>query len=198
STAAVKAESDICCTSSNAVRIVKKISKEFKSDLVLFGPDANLAGYVEQMSKIKTIKVPEKGHCYVHSQLTLEDLKTMKIAHPDAKIIVHPECVRNVREFADFVGSTAQMYKYVKESDSQSNEFIVGTEIGLIERMTADFPKNKYYLANKKMVCYNMKKHNLELIEYLLENLDDRNYEIKVPSEIAKRALLPLKKMLEY
>ena len=198
STAAVKAESDICCTSSNAVRIVKKIREEFKSDLVLFGPDANLADYVEQMSKIKTIKVPEKGHCYVHSQLTLEDLKTMKIAHPDAKIIVHPECVRNVREFADFVGSTAQMYKYVKESDSQSDEFIVGTEIGLIERMTADFPNNKYYLANKKMVCYNMKKHNLELIEYLLENLDDRNFEIKVPSEIASRALLPIKKMLEY
>ena len=198
STAAVKAESDICCTSSNAVRIVKKIREEFKSDLVLFGPDANLADYVEQMSKIKTIKVPEKGHCYVHSQLTLEDLKTMKIAHPNAKIIVHPECVRNVREFADFVGSTAQMYKYVKESDPQSNEFIVGTEIGLIERMTADFPNNKYYLANKKMVCYNMKKHNLELIEYLLENLDDKNFEIKVSPEIAKRALIPLKKMLEY
>lgn len=198
STAAVKAESDICCTSSNSVNIVKNISKEFNTGTVLFGPDANLADYTEKISKIKTIKMPENGHCYVHSQLTTEDVRIMKRAHPKAKVIVHPECKRSVRDLSDFVGSTTQMHRYVKESPSEINEFIIGTEIGLLERMMADFPTNKYYLASDKMICYNMKKHNLELIKYLLENLDDKNFEIKVPKKIAERALTPINKMLDY
>jgi len=198
STADVKAESDICCTSSNAVKIVQKIKEEFNTQAVLFGPDANLADYTEQISKIKTIKMPENGHCYVHSQLTTEDIRMMKKAHPKAKVIVHPECERNVRELSDFVGSTAHMYRYVKESPSEINEFIIGTEIGLLERMMADFPTNKYYLASDKMICYNMKKHNLELIKYLLENLDNKSFEVKVPKKIAERALDPINKMLDY
>ena len=198
STAATKAESDICCTSSNAVKIVQKIREEFNVKAVLFGPDANLADYTEQISKIKTIKMPENGHCYVHSQLTVEDVKKMKKTYPKAKVIVHPECHRSVRELSDFIGSTAHMYRYVKESASEINEFIIGTEKGLLERMMADFPTNKYYLASDKMICYNMKKHNLELIKYLLENLDDKNFEIKVPKKIAERALTPINKMLDY
>ena len=109
-TAAVKAESDICCTSSNAVKITKKISKEFNIKTVLFGPDANLADYTEQMSKIKTIKMPNKGHCYVHSQITEDDIKAVRERYPQAKLLVHPECIREVRELADFVGSTGHMY----------------------------------------------------------------------------------------
>jgi len=198
STAAVKAESDICCTSSNAVKIVKKISNEFNSNAVLFGPDSNLADYAEQMSGIKTIKMPENGHCYVHSQISLEDIKAIRKLHPEAKLLVHPECKREVREKADFVGSTAHMYNYAKQSSSNIQDFIIGTEEGLLERMTQDFPENKFYSAKEKLICHNMKKHNLELIKYLLENLDDKAFEVKVPLEIAKKALIPINRMLDY
>lgn len=198
STAAVKAESDICCTSSNAVKITEKISNEFNSQAVLFGPDANLADYVEQISNIKTIKMPENGHCYVHSQISLEDIKAIRKLHPEAKLLVHPECKREVREEADFVGSTARMYTYAKQSSSDIKNFIIGTEVGLLERMTQNFPEKKFYLAKEKLICYNMKKHNLELIKYLLVNLDDKAFEVKVPLEIAKKALIPINRMLEY
>ncbi|MFX0082274.1 MAG: quinolinate synthase NadA [Candidatus Hodarchaeota archaeon] len=198
STAAVKAESDICCTSSNAVKITEKISEEFNTRAVLFGPDANLADYTEQMSHIKTIKMPDKGHCYVHSQITIDDIKIVRENYPKAKLLVHPECVRRVRELADFVGSTSMMYNYAKESLPDINEFIIGTEVGLLERMAQDFPQKKFYLAKEKLVCYNMKKHNLELIKYILENLNDNKFEVKVPPNIAKRAIKPIEKMLEY
>jgi len=198
STAAVKAESDICCTSANTVKIVKNISQEFNVEVVLFGPDANLADYVEQISNIETIKMPDKGHCYVHSQITVDDIMIVKEKYPKAKLIVHPECIREVRELADYVGSTSHMYNYAKESSAEVNEFIIGTEVGLLERMAQDFPDKNFYLAKDKLVCYNMKKHNLELIKYLLENLDDKAFEIKVPSEIAKRALKPIEKMLDF
>ncbi|MFX0020551.1 MAG: quinolinate synthase NadA [Promethearchaeota archaeon] len=196
STAAVKAESDICCTSANAVKVVKKISEEFEVNKVLFGPDAHLADYAEQFSKVKTIKMPPEGHCYVHSQISIEDIKATKSQYPDAKVLVHPECIREVRDFADFVGSTSQMYNRIKNSHSDEHEFIIGTEIGLLERMSQDFPDKKYYLAKEKLICYNMKKHNLELIKYLLENLDDKFHEVKVPLEIAKKAIQPIEKML--
>lgn len=198
STAAVKAESDVCCTSSNAVKIVKKIQQEFNSQAVLFGPDANLADYAEQMSKIKCIKMPEKGNCYVHSQIKPEHIKQSREQHPNAKVLVHPECVREVRELADVVGSTAHMYNTVKNSSSEEKEFIIGTEKGLMERMAQDFPNKTYYLAMEKLVCYNMKKNTLELTKYVLENLDDKMFEVKVPLDIAKRAILPIEKMLNY
>ena len=165
---------------------------------MLFGPDANLADYAEQKSSIKTIKMPTEGHCYVHSQITPEDLRIVRDTYPKAKLLVHPECVRSVRDMSDFVGSTAQMYKRVKGSSSQEKEFIIGTEMGLLERMNQDFPNKKFYLAKEKLICYNMKKHNLELIKYLLEHLDDKAHEVKVPPEIAVQALKPIDKMLEY
>jgi len=198
STAAVKAESDICCTSSNAVKIVEKIRKDFDSNAVLFGPDANLADYAEQISSIKCIKMPENGHCYVHSQITVDDIKSVKKKYPNAKLMVHPECIRDVRELSDFVGSTSKMYNFAKESPSEVNEFIVGTEVGLLERMAQDFPNKAFYTAKEKLICHNMKKHNLELIKYVLEHLDDKKHEVKVPFEIAKRAIKPIEKMLEY
>ncbi|MFX1498203.1 MAG: quinolinate synthase NadA [Promethearchaeota archaeon] len=198
STATVKAESDICCTSSNAVKIVERISRDYNTNAVLFGPDANLADYAEELSNIKTIKMPEKGHCYVHSQITPNDIREIKSTHPHARVLVHPECIREVRHQADFVGSTTRMYNYVKENSLKINEFIIGTEVGLVERLKQDFPDNKLYLAKEKLICYNMKKHNLELIKYILENLENNPYEVKVPSDIAKRALKPIEKMLEY
>ena len=198
STAAVKAESDICCTSSNAVKITEKISKEFNVEAVLFGPDANLADYTEQMSKIKTIKMPEFGHCIVHSQIKPEHIKKVRTEYPEAKLLVHPECVREVRDLADFVGSTAHMYNRVKNSSQDEKGFIIGTEQGLVERMAQDFQDKNFYLAKDKLICFNMKKHNLELIKYILENLDDNTFEVRVSPEIAKRAIGPIEKMLKY
>jgi len=197
STAAVKAVSDICCTSSNAVNIAKTIREEFKTDSILFGPDANLADYVEQISKIKTIKMPKNGHCYVHSQMAAEDIEKSRKLHPNAKVLVHPECKREVRELADVVGSTAHMYNYIRDSGLEEKEFIIGTEKGLMERMAQDFPDKKYFMATDKLICYNMKKNTLELTKYVLENLDDKTFEIKVPPEIAKKAIIPINKMLE-
>jgi quinolinate synthase len=198
STAAVKAESDICCTSSNAVKIVKRISSEFNTKTVLFGPDANLADYAEQKSGINCIKMPEKGNCYVHSQLTVEDMKIIRNDYPNGQILVHPECIRKVRELADFVGSTAQMYNRVKNNSPSNNEFCIGTEKGLMERMAQDFPNKDFHLISEKLLCYNMKKNTIELMRYVLDHLDDPMFEVKVPSEIAKRALIPIERMLEF
>ncbi|MFW9952162.1 MAG: quinolinate synthase NadA [Candidatus Thorarchaeota archaeon] len=198
STAAVKAESDICCTSSNAVSIVKRISKDMGTDKVLFGPDAHLADYVEQKSGIETVKMPPEGNCYVHSQINKNDVENVRKNYPNSELLVHPECKREVRDLADYVGSTSQMYNYVKHNSSTKECFIIGTEIGLLERMKKDFPKNQFILVKEKLVCYNMKKHNLELIKYLLENPQDKNFEIKVPPNIAKKAYIPIQKMLDY
>ena len=198
STAAVKAESDICCTSSNAVKIVKRISSEFNTEAVLFGPDANLADYAEQKSGIKCIKMPEKGNCYVHSQLTVDDMEKIRNAYPNSQILVHPECIRDVRELADFVGSTAQMYNRVKSSTTPDSDFCIGTEKGLMERMAQDFPKKNFHLISEKLICYNMKKNTIELMRYVLEHLDDPMFEVKVPPEIAKKALIPIELMLEF
>ncbi|NVM17481.1 MAG: quinolinate synthase NadA [Candidatus Lokiarchaeota archaeon] len=199
STADVKAESDICCTSSNAAKIVKDISKVKGTKAVLFGPDANLADYAEQKSGIKCIKMPEEGKCYVHSQLTVDDIEKSRINHPDALIVVHPECTRQVRNLSDFVGSTAQMYKRVKESSKSEIEFVIGTERGLMERMAQDLPEKKFYSAKDDgMVCYNMKKNTIELMRYVIGHLDDPMFEVKVSPEIAKKALKPIEMMLEY
>ncbi|MBY9012892.1 MAG: quinolinate synthase NadA [Candidatus Lokiarchaeota archaeon] len=195
-TAAVKAESDICCTSSNAVKIVTKISEDFGSDTVLFGPDANLADYAEQISGINTIKMPEVGHCYVHSQIKPEHVIDARGKYTQANILVHPECIREVRELSDFVGSTAQMYNRAKKSND--SEFVIGTEKGLIERMAQDFPNKIFHPIMENLVCYNMKKNTLELMKYVLENLDDKTFEVRVPPNIAKRALKPIQKMLDY
>ncbi len=196
STAAVKAESDICCTSSNAVKIVKKISEDFGSDAVLFGPDSNLADYAEQISGINTIKMPDIGHCYVHSQIKPEHVNNARVNYKQAKIMVHPECIRDVRELSDFVGSTAQMYNRAK--NSKEGEFVIGTEKGLIERMAQDFPDKNFHPIMEKLVCYNMKKNSLELVKYVLENLDNKTFEVKVPPNIAKRAMKPIQMMLDY
>lgn len=198
STARAKAEADICCTSSNSVIIVDQIAEEYNTNSVLFGPDANLADYVEGRTGIKTIKIPEKGHCVVHSQLKVEDIIQTKERHPSAVILAHPECKKEVLELVDEIGSTSFMYNYVKESPKDNKEFIIGTEKGLVDRMKNDFPNKQFYLPSSKMVCYNMKKHNLELIIYLLKNPEDKSFEVKVPKNVAKKARISINRMLKY
>lgn len=202
STAAVKAESDICCTSSNSINIVKQITEEFRVNKVLFGPDNNLAEYAEEKAGIKVIKIPEKGHCYVHSHLTVEMMEECKSEHPDSEVLVHPECVKEVRRYADYTGSTAGMYNYVKESSDNQRDFIIGTEKGLLDRLSVDFPQKKFYLPSNRLICKDMKKNKIDTIKQILLNIKNgvsvKAFEIKVPEDIARRALTPIEKMLKY
>ena len=186
STAAIKAESDVCCTSSNAVKIVQKV----EGDTILFLPDKNLADYVQRFTEKKII--PWEGFCPTHEQFTADELKNMKKIHPDAIVMVHPECNREVVDLADEVLSTGQMVSFVKETGKQ--KIIVGTEKGMIHKLQSVAPDKEYILASKAFVCPNMKKITLEKV---LKSLENEEPEIRVPEEIRIKALGSLTRMLE-
>lgn len=187
STAAVKAESDICCTSSNAIQVVKSL----KEDKVIFLPDKNLGRYVRE-------HVPEKeliiwdGYCVVHMRLTREEVVQSKELNPNAEFIAHPECRKEVLEEADYIGSTAGMIKYVNESPRQ--EFIVGTEIGIINKLQRDNPDKKFYVPTDQFICANMK---LTTLGWLARSLEKMVYKVEVPENIAVKARKTLERMLE-
>ena len=186
STAAVKAESDICCTSSNAVQVVKSL----KEEKVIFVPDKNLGRYVREL-------VPEKemilwdGYCVVHMRLTREQVIKTKELYPNAEFIAHPECRKEVIELADYVGSTAGMIKYVK--GNPCNEFIIGTEMNIIYRLKQDNPEKKFHIPTDQFVCANMK---LTTLGWLARALEKEVYEISVSQKIADKARLSLERML--
>ncbi|HBC95419.1 MAG TPA: quinolinate synthase [Clostridium sp.] len=186
SSAEVKAMSDICCTSSNAVSIVKSI----KSDEVLFVPDENLASYVAENVPDKHI-IPWLGHCITHARITVQDLVKAAGEHPDAEILVHPEVSEEIRESADFVGSTSQIIEHAGKSPKR--EFIIGTEMGVLHKMKRDNPDKKFYLLSPRLVCENMKMTSLESVYNSLLNMQ---YEISVPEDIRKKAESSLEKML--
>ncbi len=187
STAAVKAESDICCTSSNAIQVVKSM----KEDKIIFVPDKNLGRYVRE-------HVPEKelilwdGYCVVHMRLTREEVITTKQLYPGAEFIAHPECRREVLEEATYVGSTAGMLKYVGESPSE--EFIVGTEPGIIYRMKRNNPEKKFYIPTDQFICANMK---LTTLGWVARSLEKQIYKIEVPENVVKKARRTLERMIE-
>lgn len=184
----VKAEIDICCTSSNALTIVRNV----KNDKIVFLPDKNLGNYIKQ-------NVPEKeiilwhGCCNVHDRISLEEVKKTKELHPNAEVVVHPECRPEVVEFADKVLSTGEMVKYVAKADAQ--EFIIGTEEGMISRLQKEAPDKRFYLASRAFVCPNMKKTRLEDILYALEN---EKYEVKLSDSLRERSKKSLDEMLKY
>ena len=184
SSAELKAVSDICCTSANAVKVVNSLN----STKVLFVPDRNLGSHVAENSD-KIIQLWD-GYCYVHEQITLNDLITLHDEHPDAAIIVHPECTAPVRHLADFTGSTSQMSRYVKES--KQKEFIVGTEINFVYRLKADNSGKLFYPVNT--LCEGMNLISLEKIKWSLENME---YKVMVPNKIRAGAKIALDKMLE-
>lgn len=186
STAAIKAESDVCCTSSNAVKIVQGV----EGDTILFLPDKNLADYVQRFTDKKII--PWKGFCPTHEQYSAEELKKIREKHPDAVVMVHPECNREVVDLADEVLSTGQMVTFVKETDKR--KIIVGTEKGMIHKLQSVAPDKEYILASKAFVCPNMKKITLEKV---LKSLENEEPEIRVPEEIRIKALGSLTRMLE-
>lgn len=176
STAAVKAHSDICCTSSNAVAVVRS-RKEHE---ILFVPDKNLANFVARQVPEKRI-IPWEGYCPIHQRLSPEYLLKAKEAHPNAQIIAHPECTAEVRAIADAVVSTSGMIEFARTSDA--TEFICTTECGMVQRLKKELPGKRFFTVCS--VCFDMKKNTLEKI---LESLETEQYEVSIPEPIAVRA----------
>ena len=185
-TAEVKAESDICCTSSNAVQVVESIDAE----QVLFVPDKNLGNYVKERTDKEVIIWD--GYCSTHNRVTPDEIKKVREKFPQTPILVHPECKPGVIELADYVGSTAGILDYARNSDSE--QLIIGTEKGIIHRMRSENPDKKFYLLSPRLVCPNMKKINLEKV---ITSLKNREYNIELDEDIRKKAFSALKKMLE-
>lgn len=185
--AEVKAESDIACTSSNAVEVVKSL----KEKQVIFVPDKNLGRYVQS-------KVPEKeiilweGFCPTHIRVQEEDVIRTKKLYPAAEVVAHPECNPEVLALADHICSTGGMFKYVKQSKSQ--EFIIATEAGMLYKLQKENPDKKFYLPTQNLVCANMKLITLGWVAHSLEKLV---YEVRVSDEVRDKALRALDRMLK-
>ncbi len=187
STAELKCYADVCVTSSNAVKIVKKLPNKN----IFFIPDENLGRYVAE-------QVPEKnfifndGFCHVHAAVSPEQVAAAKASHPKAKFLAHPECKTDVLELADFIGSTSEIIDYAASCEAE--EFIIGTELGVLYELKEKNPGKKFYSAGAALCCPNMKKISLEKIIYVLETGAN---EVQVTDELRNRANVPLNRMLE-
>jgi len=186
-TAEVKAESDICCTSSNAAKVVQSLPPERP---VLFVPDKSLGAWVARQTRREVI--PWEGYCPTHHRILAKDIMELKRKHPEAEVIVHPECLPEVLNLADAVFSTDGICRHVRES--KKKEFIIGTEIGIIHRLKKENPGKIFYPASELGDCPSMKLNSLEKI---LWSLEDMVYEVKVPEGTAARARRTIERMLE-
>lgn len=190
STAEVKSECDICCTSSNAVKIVNSLVKEVAKE-VLFVPDTYLGTWVQsQLEGIKVIPFP--GYCPTHLRITPEDIIGQKKKYPEALVLAHPECHQSVTALADYVGSTTGIMKFAADSDKKT--FIIATELGVVERLERDYPEKEFILVSPKAICPNMKWNHLEDI---YNSLKLEQYAIEVDPKIAKKAIKCIDRMLE-
>ena len=187
STAAVKAESDICCTSANAVNVVKSIPGD---KTVIFAPDRNLGAYIQSQTGRQMILW--EGCCPVHDELSGEEVREQMRLYPGAKIVVHPECPPDVISLADAVRSTAGILNYVKNSSDK--EFIIGTEEGFIYTLQKNCPDKVFHLARQQFRCEDMK---LTTLEKLVTSLESLQYQIEVPENIRQKAYLTLERMLK-
>ncbi|MFC1755529.1 quinolinate synthase NadA [Thermoproteota archaeon] len=185
--AAVKAELDVCCTSTNAVEVVNKYRD---AEDIIFVPDKHLADYVSRTTG--RVLISWDGHCPTHVKILPEDIVKAVRQHPKAKVIVHPECMHEVIALADEALSTGKMCKYVKSSEAE--EFIVGTENGIIYRLSQDNPGKKFYPATDLAICPNMKRTTQEKVLWSLEELRE---EVRVPDDIRKRAKKAIDRMME-
>jgi len=185
-TAEVKAESDICCTSANAIKVVQSLDSDIE---IIFVPDKYLGQYVISQTGRKMILWD--GYCPVHAKILVDDILKQKREHPDAEVIVHPECTPDVIKLADKVLSTNGMCRYAKET--RNKELIVGTEVGIIYRLQKENPDKKFYPASELAICPNMKLGSLEKVLWVLEDIKN---EVKVPKEIQLKAIQPVNKML--
>ena len=184
-TAAAKAECDICCTSSNALEVVESLDESE----ILFAPDKNLAAYVARHTD-KTI-IPWDGYCYVHNNILAKDVRARKERHPDAEVWVHPECRPEVIDLADRVLSTGKMIREARST--RRKEIIIGTESGIIHRLKKENPGKRFYPVKELALCANMKKITLEKVLHSLENMQ---FEIKVAPEISEKARGAIERMI--
>ena len=188
--AEAKAEADVTCTSANAAEIIAQLEGE----TVLFGPDRNLAWYVSRRNPEKTvIPVPDDGHCYVHRFLgDGSEAMELKRKYPEAELLVHPECEPEFQLKADYILSTGGMYRRCKESDAEV--FIIGTEVGLVDRLRREIPGKTFLPAKQYAECSAMKRITLE---NTYEALLNEAPVVRVPDDIARRARIPIERMLE-
>ena len=187
STAEIKAESDVCVTSSNALKIVKNLPNKD----IFFIPDENLGRFVAS-------QLPEKhfifndGFCHVHKSIHAEDVKKAKELHPEAVVLAHPECTGDVLELADFVGSTSQIIDYATNSDEKV--FLICTEMGVFYELLQKNPEKKFFSVGHRQFCPNMKMVRLEGVKEALETMQP---EVNLDEEMRQKAALPLEKMLK-
>ena len=186
--AEAKAEAEILCTSSNAVKVVESIPQE----KILFGPDRNLAWYVSKNVDKEIIPIPAQGYCYVHKLFDLGELYFLKSRYHDAEILVHPECDPEVQNFADNVKSTGGMIRHVAQSPKKT--FIIGTEVDMITRLRRENPDKIFIPALSDAICENMKLYTVKNIKNCLLN---EKFEVKVDNNTAKKAKVAIKRMIE-
>ena len=187
STAELKCQSDVCVTSSNAIKIVRALPNKN----IFFIPDRNLGRYVASQVPEKNIII-NSGYCPIHASITVEQLKKVKAEHPNAPILIHPECEPELLEISDYIGSTAELIEYV--AGSPLDEFIICTEDGVDYKLITDNPEKKFYYPNPHPCCADMKLNTLQNILSVLEKEDK---EVFVDETVARNAWKPLDRMLE-
>ncbi len=185
-TAAVKAEVDVCCTSANAIKVVNSLP----DDRILFLPDRNLGHWVQRHTDKEIILWD--GYCPTHQRILAKQIQALKQEHPQAVLMVHPECTPDVIELADEVLSTGQMVRWARKTDAE--EIIVGTEVGMIHRLQKENPGKRFLPISKLTTCPNMKRITLEKVLWALE---DMQHPVEVPDEIAARGRRAIERMLE-
>ena len=183
----VKAESDYCCTSANAVEVVSSLPKDRK---IIFVPDQHLGMYVAEQTGRELVLWP--GYCISHVLITEDDIKNAKAKNPDAVVLAHPECSEPVKDLADHMLSTGQMLRFVEKTAAK--KFIIATEIGIIHTLKKRNPNAEFIAASEKAICSNMKKITLAKIINSLENME---YKIEIPDDIRRKAQKSLDRMVE-
>jgi len=186
STAEVKAESDVCCTSANAVSVLRSLPK---SKPIVFVPDMHLGEYAGKMAGREVILW--KGFCPAHHYVKADEIRAAKKKHPDALVMTHPECPLDVVELSDAALSTAGMLKFARESNA--DEFIVTTEVGMLYPLSKQNPGKRFYCPSAALLCPNMKMTTLQSI---VRSLEKDSYPVRIPPDIAERARRPIERML--
>lgn len=187
STAEIKAESDVCVTSSNAIRVVEKLPNK----QIFFIPDNNLARYVAKQLPKKEF-IFNDGFCHVHKSIHKDNVLKAKEVHPDALVLTHPECTEDVLEISDFIGSTSEIIDYATSSDAK--EFIICTEMGVFYELEQKNPSKRFYSVGHRQFCPNMKRITIDKVQAVLENLEP---ELTLEEDMRVRANKPLVRMLE-
>lgn len=186
--AEIKALSDVCCTSANAITVVRKVPVK----KIIFVPDRNLGEWVKMNVPQKEIILWD-GFCIVHEYFSLKDLEGARKIHPDAELIVHPECRKEILEGADSVLSTSGILKRAKESSAK--KFIIGTEEGIIHRLKKENPQKEFYSLGNAKICINMKKITLEDV---YASLKEQKYNIELDVDMMNKARVALERMVKY